>query len=118
MGPLTRLDTRGQIHLIDCDAMMLAPRERDLRLLLHVSHEGPLRLDNRPVLAAYRSAAGAVAARSFALELFRAEWHLMEISAYGQQFRGEHERTEGTAAHWWTLNRYLPVSRNWPAMAA
>lgn len=50
------------------------------------------------------------------MELFRAEWHLMEISAYGQQFRGEHESTDGVTANWKSLNAYLPVSQNWPAL--
>lgn len=47
----SRLDPHGCIHLIDCDAMMLAPRERDLRLLLHAGHERPLPVENGPVLA-------------------------------------------------------------------
>lgn len=116
-GGNTMIDTAGAVHLIDCNAMMIAPRERDLRLLLHVSHRRPRGLDNSKVRAAYRAGAGPVEPRMFVLELFRAEWHLMEISAYGQQFHQPHETTEGTAAHWKTLNDYLPVLPNWPELA-
>ncbi len=112
----SRLDPHGCIHLIDCDAMMLAPRERDLKLLLHAGHQRPLPVVNGPVLAAYRAAVAPVDVRPLVLELFRAEWHLMEISAYGQQFRGQHESTDGATAHWLSLNNYLPVSQNWPAL--
>lgn len=117
-GGNTMIDTAGSVHLIDCNAMMIAPRERDLRLLLHGSHRGPRALDNSKVLAAYREGAGPVYPRLFALELFRAEWHLAEISAYGEQFRQPHENTGGTADHWRTLNHYLPIFPNWPELAA
>jgi spectinomycin phosphotransferase len=112
------LDTTGDIRLIDCTAMMVAPREPDLWLLFYVGHQYPLDVDNTDVLAAYRRGVGQpVEPRPFVMELFRAEWHLMEISAYGQDFAGPHEEGADLAAHWRTLNRYLPVTQNWPRLA-
>ncbi|MGW5363571.1 phosphotransferase enzyme family protein [Actinopolymorpha pittospori] len=113
-GGNTMLDLAKEIHLIDCNAMMLAPRERDLWLLLYVGHEVPLDVDNTEVLAAYQRGAGPFAPRPFVLELFRAEWHLSEISGYLQEFSTLHGDSEDAANDWHYLNRYLPVTRNWP----
>jgi len=111
------LDTSGTAYLIDCDAMMYAPRERDLRLLLHASHQRPGELDNTAVLAAYQRSAGRpIEPRPFALELFRAEWHLIEICRYGWLFSGPHEDTADVRARWQSLQRYLPVGQNWPEL--
>lgn len=115
-GGNTMLDTAGQMHLIDCDDMMLAPRERDLWLLLYVDHQRPAGLDNESVIEAYRRRAGPVEPRRYVLELYRADWHLREISAYGAQFSGPHENTADVQAHWQSLNSYLPIIRNWPAI--
>lgn len=112
-GGNTMLDAAGRVHLIDCDDLMLAPRERDLWLLLYVSHDRPLEVDNTPILAAYRSAAGPAQPRPEILELFRADWHLRDISSHALQLRGSHEDTADVRAHWTTLNQYLPPSQNW-----
>jgi hypothetical protein len=110
------LDTSGRMHLIDCDATMIAPRERDLRLLLHASHARPKDLDNTAVLAAYQRTAGPVEPRSFVLELFRAEWHLIEIARYAELFSGAHGDSADVQARWRSLNGYVPVSQNWAAL--
>jgi spectinomycin phosphotransferase len=111
----TMLDTEGAIHLIDCNASLLGPRERDLRLLLQVGHQRALDVDNTEVIAAHQRGAGQpIEARPYVLDLFRAEWHLMEISGYACSFRDEHEDTAGAAGHWKALNQYLPVEQNWP----
>ena len=114
----TMLDHSGKMYLIDCDAVMLAPRERDLRVLLYASHRRPRGLDNTEVLAAYRRAAGPIEPRPFALELFRVEWHLIEIARYAQLFSGRHGSTADVQARWRALNAYLPVSQNWPEFAS
>jgi spectinomycin phosphotransferase len=117
-GGNTMIDAAGQMHLVDCDDMMLAPRERDIWLLLYVDHQRPAGLDNSGVIEAYRRWAGPVEPRDYVLELYRADWHLREISAYGVQFSGAHEDTEDIRAHWRTLNSYLPTARNWPRISA
>ncbi|MBO0882237.1 MAG: hypothetical protein J2P17_18250 [Mycobacterium sp.] len=50
------------------------------------------------------------------LDLFRADWHLREISAYAQDFNQPHRDTEDLRAHWASLNTYLPVAQNWPRL--
>lgn len=109
----TMLDRSGAMHLIDCDAVIVAPRERDLRVLLHASHRRPRGLDNTDVLAAYRSTAGPVVPRDHVLEAFRAEWHLIEIARYAQQFLGPHGDSADVRDSWQALNRYVPVEQNW-----
>lgn len=113
-GGNTMFDTAGNVQLIDCDDLMIAPRERDLWLLLDVNHQRPLPVDNREVLSAYRESAGPHEARSWVIDLMRADWHLQEISAYAQDFSEPHEDTPDFETHWRTLNSYLPVVQNWP----
>lgn len=117
-GGNTMLDTDGRIHLIDCNASMVAPRERDMRLLLHGGHRVSLGLDNTEVLAGYRRAAGQADPRPYILEMYRAEWHLMEISLYAQQFRDPHDDGADPRGHWRTLREYVPVEPNWPELPA
>ncbi|WP_020579280.1 phosphotransferase enzyme family protein [Actinopolymorpha alba] len=112
----TMLDTSGRMHLIDCDAMMVAPRERDLRLLLYASHRRPRALDNTDVVAAYQRTAGPIEARPFVLELFRAEWHLIEMARYAWLFGGPHGETAEVRVRWEALTQYLPVTQNWPEL--
>jgi spectinomycin phosphotransferase len=114
----TMLDTSGKMHLIDCDAVMFAPRERDLRLLLYANHQRPQNLDNTAVIAAYQRTAGPVQPRPFALELFRAEWHLIEIARYAELFSGTHGDTADVQTRWNSLNSYTPVTQNWPEPAS
>jgi spectinomycin phosphotransferase len=108
------LDTAGALHFIDWDATFVAPREMGLRILLHGRHEQPLGLDNRSAIAAYQRAAGPVQPRAYAMELFRAEWALWEIWRYLQRFSRPHQGNADDKARWDGLNRYLPVTQNWP----
>lgn len=112
-GGNTVIDNHGKVHLIDCDDMMLAPPERDLWLLLHVFHQRPFTTDTHAILAAYHRTDGLSDPRRFAIELMRADWHLMEISSYSRAFNQPHAESEDLAAHWRTLNTYLPVEQNW-----
>lgn len=108
----------GAAVLIDCDAVMVAPRERDLRLLLHASHKGPRGLDNTAVMAAYQRVVGPVSPREWVIDLFRAEWHLLEIARYAEQFAASHAESADTAARIASLESYVPVTQNWPALNA
>lgn len=112
-GGNTMLDAANRMRLIDCDDLMLAPRERDLWLLLYVAHDRPVDTDNTQIMQAYQRSAGPVQPRLDVLELYRADWHLSDISAYAQQLRGPHDDTDDIRAHWTTLNHYLPTSQNW-----
>jgi spectinomycin phosphotransferase len=47
------VDSAGDLHLIDWDDTRIAPRERDLRVLLHGHHHAPIGWDNDDVVAAY-----------------------------------------------------------------
>ncbi|GAB3427734.1 aminoglycoside phosphotransferase/kinase family protein [Flindersiella endophytica] len=115
-GGNTMLDAEGTIRLID-NVMLLAPRELDLRLLLHVSHQRALDVDNTEVLAAYRRGTGRrVEPREYVMEMYRAEWYLREISGYSIYFRDEHQDSEGAASRWKYLNVYAPVEHNWPEL--
>jgi spectinomycin phosphotransferase len=116
-GGNSMIDESGEAILIDCP-MMVAPRERDLRLLLHGSHKGTRGWDNAEVLAAYHRAAGPVEPREWMIELFRAEWHLIEIARYAELFSGPHVDSADTAARIATLEGYVPVTRNWPGLTA
>jgi spectinomycin phosphotransferase len=111
----TMIDASGRAMLIDCNAMMLAPRERDLRVLLY-GHSGGRRADALRVLAAYQRTAGAVVPREFVLELFLAEWHLIEIGRYAERFAGQHEDSDDVRAQWAALAGYVPVDQNWPLL--
>lgn len=109
----TMLDHLGAIHLIDCDAMFVAPRERDLRLLLYGSHQRPQGLDNARVIEAYQRTAGPLAPRPYVLELFRVEWHLIEITRYATLFSGHHGDSADERSQWRALSGYVPVGQNW-----
>jgi hypothetical protein len=76
-----------------------------------------LGLDNRSAIAAYQRTAGPVQPRPYALELFRAEWALLEIWRYLQRFSQPHGGTADDASRWDGLNRYLPVTQNWPSLS-
>jgi spectinomycin phosphotransferase len=114
-GGNSMIDRSGALHLIDCDAVMVAPRERDLRILLYGGHQVGGDVDEA-VLAGYQCAAGPVRPRTSALELFRAEWHLAEISGYATALSGEHTEDANYASYWKYLQVYVPVSQNWPGL--
>lgn len=109
------IDAAGRVVLIDCNAMMLAPRERDLRVLLY-GHDGVERAGRADVIAAYQSVAGPVRPRAFVIELFVAEWHLIEICRYAQLFADPHEDSDDVRAAWAAFASYVPVRQNWPQL--
>jgi spectinomycin phosphotransferase len=87
----------GRMCLIDWDTVALAPRERDLAAVLDGSTE---------VLAAYQRAAGPVAPRAGALEMFRLWWALAEICGYVRLFRRRHADSADCAESWRNLSSY------------
>lgn len=91
-------DERGGLHLVDWDTTLLAPRERDLRMVLD---------DDRTGWEEYVAVAGPATLDEDALELYRRWWDLTEIALYTDLFRRPHEETEDTSASWTYLGEYL-----------
>jgi spectinomycin phosphotransferase len=95
-------DRLGGVHLVDWDTTLLAPRERDLRMVLDRELTG---------WDEYVAVAGAASLNQEAIELYRRWWDLAEIGIYIELFRRAHERTEDTIKSWESLAEYLPRSR-------
>lgn len=47
------------------------------------------------------------------MDLFRCEWHLMEICRELRVFSGPHDDSVDIVHGWENLNEYLPVEQNW-----
>ena len=92
-------DSRGGVHLVDWDTTSVAPRERDLRMVLDRDLTG---------WDEYVGFAGAVSLNQETIDLYRRWWDLAEIGIYTKLFRQPHERTEDTIASWENLRGYLP----------
>jgi spectinomycin phosphotransferase len=91
---------RSALLLVDWDTTLLAPRERDLRMVLDRDQTG---------WAEYIEVVGSVALNERALELYRLWWDLAEIAIYVHRFRRPHDRTEDVVASWRYLQDYLPI---------
>lgn len=87
-------DARGGVHLVDWDTTLIAPRERDLRMVL-----------DRELIGwdEYVAVAGPASLNQEAIELYRRWWDLADIGIYTALFRRPHERTEDTIASWKNL---------------
>lgn len=89
---------RGSVHLVDWDTTLIAPRERDLRMVLDRDLTG---------WDEYVAVAGAVRLNQEAIELYNRWWDLADVGIYTALFRRPHERTEDTIASWEDLTEYL-----------
>jgi spectinomycin phosphotransferase len=92
-------DAQRNLRLVDWDTTLIAPRERDLWMVLD---------DNRTGWHEYCDAAGPVELTEEALGLYRERWALAEICEYVGRFRRPHDDTEDTRAAWAELGEYLP----------
>ena len=92
------VDTGGTTHLVDWDTTLVAPRERDLWLVLDAELNG---------WEEYRAAAGDVELDLEALEHYRRRWELADIAAYVADFRRQHEEDANTVASFGYLRGYL-----------
>ena len=87
----------GRRHLVDWDTALLAPRERDLHMVLDDDRTGwqeyvaiaPSELDEQT------------------LRLYRHWWELSDITTFVHVFRQPHSRTEQTATSWTILAQNL-----------
>jgi spectinomycin phosphotransferase len=87
-------DPRGGVHLVDWDTTLIAPRERDLQMVLDQDLTG---------WDEYSELAGVASLNRGALELYRTWWELSDIAVFVAGFRGPHERTEDAVASWENL---------------
>lgn len=84
-------DPHGGVHLVDWDTTLIAPRERDLQMVLDQDLTG---------WHEYRELAGVSSLNHDALQLYRWWWDLADIAVFVAGFRRPHERTEDTVASW------------------
>jgi spectinomycin phosphotransferase len=77
----------GGVHLVDWDTTLIAPRERDLRMVLDEELTG---------WDEYVAAAGAVSLNHEAIELYNRWWGLADVAIYTALFRRQHDETEDT----------------------
>jgi len=75
------------LHVVDWDTALLAPRERDLHMVLDDEDTG---------WDEYRAVAGAVTLDRDALRLYRELWDLSDIASFTVALRRRHERTADT----------------------
>jgi spectinomycin phosphotransferase len=96
-GNLIR-DPAGGLHLIDWDTAMLAPRERDLQMVLD---------DDLTGWDEYRAAAGPVALDLDALGFYRRLWALADIASFTAVLRRPHAETTDMRHAYAALAYYL-----------
>lgn len=91
------IDTDYGVLLIDWDTALLAPRERDLWVLIN---EDPLIADD------YFARTG-VEVDARIVELYQRWWVLCEISLFAAELQQPHGETDDTRVAWKMLNSYL-----------
>ena len=88
----------GAPYLVDWDTTLVAPRERDLQIVLDEKLTG---------WDEYASVAGDVPLNPEALDLYRRRWELADIAIFVRLFRRAHEEEENTVAAFGHLRSYL-----------
>ncbi len=88
----------GQLVVVDWDTVALAPRERDLWMLVN---------DKNPDWEAYREVTGVTSISEPLMDAYRLHWDLWEIVIYVAWCRRPHEATEEMAIAWKSLQEYL-----------
>jgi spectinomycin phosphotransferase len=91
-------DPAGGLHLIDWDTAMLAPRERDLQMVLD---------DDLTGWDEYRAAAGPVDLDPDALGFYRRLWALADIASFTAVLRRPHADTTDMRHAYEALAYYL-----------
>jgi spectinomycin phosphotransferase len=88
----------GAFHLVDWDTTLVAPRERDLQIVLDEKLTG---------WDEYASIVGDVPLDPEALDLYRRRWELADIADFVRLFRRAHEEDANTVAAFGHLRSYL-----------
>ena len=96
------LATAGGLRLLDWEATLLAPPERDL---WDLSSDAPWVLDEYP---------GEI--DRDAIDLYRLWYDLFEIGGYLALFRAPHTGTADAAESWKNLEMFLCPAERWPAL--
>jgi spectinomycin phosphotransferase len=91
-------DSQGAVRLIDWDTTLIAPKERDLWMVLDEELTG---WDD------YRDVSGVASLNHEALQLYRWWWELADIAIFVAGFRRGHERTEDNVKCWGHLQQAL-----------
>lgn len=91
---------RAGLCLVDWDTTLVAPRERDLRMVLDEDMTG---------WDEYLAVDPSVALDRRALRLYAMWWDLAEICIFSDGFRRPHDRTDDTEVAWRALTGYLPL---------
>jgi Ser/Thr protein kinase RdoA (MazF antagonist) len=94
-------DPHGGVHLVDWDTTLIAPRERDLRMVLNEDLTG---------WDEYVAAAGDATLDRQAVELYRRWWELADTAIFVGLLHRRHERTEDTVASWESLRAILSAT--------
>ena len=92
------LAAEGAVYLVDWDTTLIAPHERDLRMVLGEDLAG---------WDEYVAAAGPVSLNRETIDLYRRAWDLSEIGIFVRLFRRPHEETEDTVYSFESLAEYL-----------
>ena len=98
----------GQMSLIDWDTALLAPRERDLWIVVG---------DDPSALAAYERKAGAYRPDPRAMELFRVRWLLADAAVYVRGFRSAHDDSPDDRTSWDGLSECVQNMKERPVDA-
>jgi spectinomycin phosphotransferase len=96
-GNVVRVRGGGMV-IVDWDTAVIAPRERDLWMLVNESN---------PDWSAYRDVTGVRELSDETMMAYRLWWDLSEIAVYVLWCRTPHERTEEMAIAWESLQEYL-----------
>jgi thiamine kinase-like enzyme len=98
--------TPDGLVLVDWDATLLAPPERDL---WHLASEDASLLD-------YYAAATGIRIDGAALSLYRLWYDLSEVGGYIRLFRSPHQATADTEESWKNLQHFLRPAERWPSL--
>ncbi len=98
--------TNDGLRIIDWDTALLAPRERDLWMLLP-------RTGHDSLAQQYADATGHVV-NDKSLRLYALWWDLCEIGIYLAEFRSTHMDTEDIRVSWCSLQHFIDADRRWP----
>jgi len=94
----------GSLYLLDWDTVALAPRERDLWMVLD--------RDSREDWLSYTSMVAAPSVNDNALRLYRLWWNLAEITEYVGRFRRPHDDSSPNRSACEDLGQYLPIRQD------
>ena len=92
----------GRLVLVDWDTVKVAPRERDLWMIL-----GRDAVRDRAAWDDYAPTARPTIVNETTLELYRTWWRLSEIASFTGELRRPHARTPDTETAWRALRGYL-----------